>query len=245
VTKEEKLDYIFGDHPTQPIQNRFGWLNIALLGDIQTFINGIEVFLNDSTVKDPQGQGGGNLSIPILVCTGLELVSALYLGKTRYGSGYNATDNVQKFVDYFFPKHAKRIPRLLWDGVRNGIDHLFIPKSMQYSRTRVQFTFYVQDSSVPSNVTKSEDLILIKISSIEFYRTFKQAIDNYKIELEKDEELQSHFIDAWQSIENHVQDITTNQTASAEVDYLLRQLNQSNTLYLFNWDSVPMQQQTL
>jgi len=169
------------------------------------------------------------------VCTGLELVSALYLGKTKYrsGSGYNATENVETFVNRFFPTHGKKIPRLLWDGVTNGIDHLFNPKPIQYFQNRIQFTFYVQDSSVPSHVTKSQGVVLIKINSIEFYHVLKQAINNYKIELTNDVELQCHFIDAWQSIENHIEDITSDKKASTELEYLLKELKHSDTLNLF------------
>jgi hypothetical protein len=236
VNKEERLDYIFGNHPAQPIQNRFGWLNASLLGDIQTFIDCIKVFLN-GTAKSSQNDvhGGGNLSIPILVCTALELVSALYVGKTKYrsGRGYYATENVETFVNRFFPNHGKKIPRLLWDGIRNGINHLFNPKPIQYSQTQIRFAFYVQDVLVPSHVTKSQGLVLIKINSIEFYRVLKQAINNYKVELTNNEELQCLFIDAWQSIENHIEDITSNKKASTELEYLLEELKHSDTLNLF------------
>jgi hypothetical protein len=76
MSETERLDYIFGHHKNEPIVNRFGWLE-NLLGVIKTFEN---------TVREcPQlVEGGGNLSIPILMCTGLELVSALYVGKTNY-----------------------------------------------------------------------------------------------------------------------------------------------------------------
>jgi hypothetical protein len=236
VKKEEKLDYIFGNHPANPIQNRFGWLNAALLGDIQTFIEGIKAILN-GTAKSSQNDvyGGGNLSIPILVCTGLELVSALYVGETKYKSGrkYNAAENVEAFVNRFFPSHGKKIPRLLWDGVRNGIDHLFNPKPFQYSQNRIQFTFYVQDSRVLTHVTKSKDLVLIRVNSIEFYLVLKQAINNYRIELTNDEELQCHFINAWQSIENHVQHIACKSKTATELEYLLKQLKYTHTLNLF------------
>jgi hypothetical protein len=236
VDKEEKLDYIFGNHPAQPVQNRFGWLDAALLGDIQTFVDGIKIILSTtarSSIDDVHG--GGNLSIPILVCTGLELVSALYVGKTKYKSGseYDATENVEKFINRFFPNHGKKIPRLLWDGVRNGVDHLFNPKPFQYSHRRILFTFYVQDNRVPSCVTKSKGLVTIKINSIEFYLVLKQAINNYRIELTNDEELQCHFISAWKSIENHVQEIASNKKTSSELEYLLNELKHSDILKLF------------
>src|SRR5919106_1819205 len=82
--------------------------------------------------------GGGNLSVPILICTGLELASALYVGDTSYIKKvpkYDATTNVEQFINEFFTGRARQMPLLIWDGVRNGIDHLFFPKPLQYSNS--------------------------------------------------------------------------------------------------------------
>ena len=112
----------------------------CLLGDIRTFLDGIEQYLqNKEKFTD---RGGGNLSIPSLVCTGLEFVSALYVGDTQYlhdgdtrcvRQNYNATDNVKKFIGEFFPTNCRNIPLILWDGIRNGIIHIFSPKALRYS----------------------------------------------------------------------------------------------------------------
>lgn len=137
MNEKDRKDYIFENQSDQPIVNRFGWLDHALLDDIKTFVNTLQ--------SAPQlVQGGGNLSIPILVCTGLELASSLYVGMTDYlnHSKYNATVNVEKFINDFFLGCARVIPLLVWDRVRNGVDHLFVPKSIQYSQFTIQFTFY-------------------------------------------------------------------------------------------------------
>jgi hypothetical protein len=96
------------------------------------------------------------VSIAILVCTGLELVSALHVGKTNYSpqKGYNAIDNVECFVKNFFPIHAREIPRLLWEGVRNGVDHLFIPKAKMCGQNRLDLTFVLDGQS---QVTKESN----------------------------------------------------------------------------------------
>jgi hypothetical protein len=114
MNKKERFDYIFGNHKDDYITNRFGWLD-ALLSDIRTLIDGGQAFVKDEIKPTLAGShGAGNVSIPILVCTGLELLSALYVGKTRYmgPSGYNATENVRKFFNHFIQGHAKRIPVL-------------------------------------------------------------------------------------------------------------------------------------
>ena len=90
--REERLDYIFGDHDEDDyVTNRFGWLD-ALLSDIRSLIDGGQAFVKGE-IKPTLGgsHGAGNLSIATLVCTGLELVSALYVRDT--GKKYNATDN--------------------------------------------------------------------------------------------------------------------------------------------------------
>jgi hypothetical protein len=52
--------------------------------------------------------------------------------------------------------------------------------------------------------------------------------------LERDENLQKNFIDAWKSIEGYVRNITDDHQKSGEVQYLLNELNQSNPVNLFN-----------
>lgn len=104
MTKIEKYDYIFAPDPNRNNEIRFDWIYHGLLGDIQTFLDGVENFIQDKgKFSDNLPRGGGNLSVPILVNTGLEFVSALYVGKTEYkdGRNYNATENVTKFVSDF------------------------------------------------------------------------------------------------------------------------------------------------
>jgi len=84
MNEEEKRRYIFAPNPTFK-EGRFNWLTNNLLGDIRTFLDGIEYFRIQGKVK-PAGKsprGGGNLSAPILINTALEFVAELYAGKTE------------------------------------------------------------------------------------------------------------------------------------------------------------------
>jgi len=125
------------------------------------------------------------------------LVSALYVGRTKYldEKNYNAEDNVAQFINDFFPDHSKRIPRVLWDGVRNGVDHLFIPKTMQCAQNKILFNF--RRGEQDSDVYRTQGIICISINVIAFHRTLRQAIEDYKNKLQNDEQLQSKFINAW------------------------------------------------
>jgi len=82
MDKEEKHKYIFVPNPTFK-EGRFNWITNNLLGDIRTFLDGIEYFIIQNKGEFGGQRGGGNLSVPILVNTALEFVSALYAGKTE------------------------------------------------------------------------------------------------------------------------------------------------------------------
>jgi hypothetical protein len=204
----ERLEYIFCTHNGEYIDNRFGWL-YALLSDIQTLIEGFAASKNGRIRSSTDiSLGGGNLAIPILVCTGLELVSALHTGRTRYlfGDKYNAEENVRQFIECYLPVHSKKIPKLIWDGVRNGVDHLFIPKSMQCAQYRIDFNF--RRTQMDSDVIRSQGGIYISIDATKFYKAVKLGIEKYKSELENNEGRQRNFINAWSSIEEYSRNIT-------------------------------------
>jgi hypothetical protein len=114
MTPQEKKVYIFA--PRDGLG--FNWIEQDLLGDIQTFVDGVERYIQDRSSPDGIPRGSGNLSLPILVCTALELVSALFTGKTV---ATNNTDNVEKFIKKYYPDPYKEIPRIFWDGIRNGV----------------------------------------------------------------------------------------------------------------------------
>ena len=229
MNKKERLDYIFDDHKDDYILNRFGWLN-ALLSDIRTLIDGGQGFAKDEIKPTLEGShGAGNVSIPILVCTGLELASALYTGNKP-----NATDSVRKFIEEFFPAGGKKIPLILWDGIRNGTNHVFIPNTIIVFNNRIQFSFFVNYSlDKPSYVTKSKDKITIHINSIQFYHILERAVDKYKSKLETNNKLQYDFIAAWKSKQQPHIKKTTDRLIQKELKYLLKKLKQSNKPNLF------------
>lgn len=230
--KEARLDYIFGDHEDDYVTNRFGRLD-ALLSDIRTLIDGGQGFVKDEIKPTLEGShGAGNLSIATLVCTGLELVSALYVGDT--GKKYNATDNVKEFVEEFFPDDGKKIPRILWLAIRNGINHAFIPNMIEVSNNRVEFTFFVNhDLSKSSYVTRSKDgNITIHINSIQFYHLLKQGIDKYESKLKTHDNLQRNFVYSWKcKLKPYIK--TKDEMIPTEIKYLLKKLGHSDRSNLF------------
>lgn len=235
MTKIEKYRYIFALDPNRNNEIRFDWISHGLLGDIQTFLDGVENFIqNKGEISDNLPRGGGNLSVAILVNTGLEFVSALYIGKTEYkdGKNYNATENVKEFIAHFFPNSYKEIPLLLWDGIRNGIVHTFSPKPFEYQQNYIRFQFFVEDQNVPAHVTKVNNIILIRINSFELYQLLKKVIEDYRAELEKNENLQDKFILAWSSIEEYTRNINHDVEKSNEVEILLSKLKKSNSYSL-------------
>lgn len=234
LKKQRDLNIYSVLHDADFIKNRFGWLN-ALMSDIQTLVDGFAAFRNGTISSSSRlSLGGGNLAIPILVCTGLELVSALRTGKTKYlyDRQYDPEDNVKVFVTLYFDDNLKKIPRLIWDGVRNGVDHLFIPKSMQCNQNRIRFNFLI-DSPLQSDVEHSQGIIKVSMDAARFFKAFIKAVDRYRIELIEKEGLQRDFIKAWSSIEEFNQNITANEIKVKEIDLLLEELNLNGRVDLF------------
>ena len=230
MTKEEKYRYIFKDKSFEG-RPRVKWITDCLLGDIRTFLDGIENYTDNKErfVFKPRPRGGGNLSVPILICTALEFVSRLYVGATKFKSseGYIAKENAKKFIEKYFPEKYKAIPLLLWDGIRNGLVHTFSPKPFKYGNNYIRFQFYVENRNFPSHIKKVNDTIVISINVFELYRILENAIEDYLDDLKKDENeaLRDKFIKAWSSIEEDFQrEITENSEyrddAKALLDYL-------------------------
>ena len=233
MSKIEKYNYIFQVDPPRK-DPRFNWISNCLLGDIQTFLDGIENFIQnkEKISKDHLPHGGGNLSLPILISTALEFVSALYVGKTKYSGNYNATINVKEFIENFFPEPYNKFPLLLWDGIRNGIVHTFSPKPFKYQANYIHFQFFVEDNRAPSDILKNENTLLIRINAIEMYRLLNGAIDKYRKTLESDENLQNHFILAWSSIEDYIRNIDGDLEKSLEVKWILSLLENQDVFTL-------------
>lgn len=206
MSPKEKYDYIFS-FSTPELPNpitRFEWIEKVIFGDIQTFMDGIHNYLSqkDTFPKDPP-RGGGNLALPILICSALELTSALYAGKTMQKDrrGYNATDNVKEFVIRYFPGFFPQFPLIFWDGIRNGITHSSFPKFFEYDGKIIGLSFFVEDPNAQSNIRESNNIILIAINSLELVRILKDSIQKYRIDLQKSEDLQNKFIEAFSSLE--------------------------------------------
>jgi hypothetical protein len=229
LNEQERFGYIFKDGESEYVANRFGWLDTVLLSDIRSMIDGGEAFTKDKDRIKPAlngSHGAGNVAISILVCTGLELVSALYTGETRYNKGndYDAPNNVKGFINEFFPdSNSKEIAYLLWDGIRNGINHIFISKLTNFPDSKIGFKFVVdRDLDKYSYAATHEDGILITLNSIEFFRVLEQAIKKYKTEVRTNEDLQRHFIEAWESIEKGQDEFSKRfiERVQPEVKYL-------------------------
>ena len=183
-----------------------------MLSDIRTLIEGGQNYILKDSANLDGTFGAGNVSIPILVCICLELASALYTGKTevKNQSSYHADENVKDFVENFFPEQGVKIPLILWDGIRNGNTHLFMPNVIKVDGTLIKFTFIADMNPADMNpykfsyVTRRNNTIAINLNGIEFYRIFKKNMEKYGTQLDKDDTLQNHFIEAWESIDNEL-----------------------------------------
>ena len=82
MSAAEKNNYIFEPQKDYYVHTRFGWFD-SLLADTRTLIQGGQQLQNNSSPELGGNFGAGNVSIPILVCIGLELASALITEQLR------------------------------------------------------------------------------------------------------------------------------------------------------------------
>ena len=78
-----------------------------------------------------------------------------------------------------------------------------MPNIIKVENTVIKFTFFVKmNQHQPSFVSESNNEVTVHINSIEFYRVFKKALEDYKTQLKGSNRLQNNFINAWESIDS-------------------------------------------
>ena len=219
----------------QEIKECCDWLECQL-SDIKTFLAGIQKHIEG----DKFFPGGGNLSVPILIYAYLEFISALYCGKSKYGSTnneYNATNNVKLFVETFLPYDYKRYPLLFWDGIRNAVTHHFSPKAMTTQVNGVtyviHFQFYVEDNNIPAHAKNINNQILINVNDFELFAVIQEATKDYFSVLEYDEELQRKCLKVWEEIKAHERDISSDKDKNGEAQKLISAIEKQAGKYCF------------
>ena len=129
MTKEEKYWYIFKDTRFEG-RPRVKWITDCLLGDIRTFLDGIENYTDNKErfAFKPRPRGGGNLSVPILIYTALEFVAALYTGKTKYYMEFETKNKFEKDLD------EGKIP----EELRKEFDNRKFPLPKEYKIEKIE-----------------------------------------------------------------------------------------------------------
>ncbi|MBU0610093.1 MAG: hypothetical protein KKI08_19565 [Armatimonadetes bacterium] len=196
-------DYIFTES-CAPIGggNRWSWMD-CLVSDLRLFLNGIEA-----------NNGGGNLTLPIPVCTGVDLVSDLWAGDTDYlhcrrsgctctldHSSFNQTDVACGFVTQYFRGPVRQIPHILWDCVRNGLTHCFMPKTLTDAGHVVRFSFTAGGVAEPCAIQTLGAVTVIRINVHDLVDALEIALQTYRADLASDPVLQANFRRAWESLE--------------------------------------------
>ena len=236
LTQEKKYQWIFtlpeieGEIPV----SRFDSIRKCIFADIQPFIDSIK---KEMTEKSNRGDNSpclsGILSIPKLVCCGLEIVSCHYTGITIEANKreYRAKDNVQKYISLYFPGLFKEIPIFFWDSVRNGMIHSHYPKYYTFDDKVIGFSFYIEDACIPSHFTENDGKYIVFINCFELFDVFKESVNKYRKDLEIDESLQDNFIKSYNS-----KDICLNlqNDMKDEINKLLKTKGDSGVIFLKN-----------
>jgi hypothetical protein len=199
------------------------WIEDWLLGDVRTFLLGMETKRREG-IQTYQGAslGAGNLSVPILLSTATELLAALYSGSTQYSSGaYNAADNVACFVKAYWPAHYHRIAHLLWDGMRNGLTHTLSAKWFRSGGGRLDVQFSVEAESVVQ--WRGADHVGLVLSVHELYKIVDESARAYLSDLRNDAELWTRFHRAFHEFVGYRRDVSGDKHKSEELNWLMSQ----------------------
>jgi hypothetical protein len=197
MSKTEKYNFIFlPDNPTNPKSiSKFDEIAKIPFQDIDFLIESVQkkIKYNKDNRIDYDLSIGIN-SIPILCFSQIQLI-------TNYCYGIQNQDksdpnNVEKFIKKFFYEGFEKIPRIIWDGMRNGMMHQFYPKSYQLNANHIKISCYIEDERLATHIYLNNGVLLIAVNSFQFANVCRNAIQNYKKDLESDEELQNCFITA-------------------------------------------------
>jgi hypothetical protein len=198
-------DYIFSPDPDNLNRIRWNWIEQCLLGDIRTFLDGIAMCYCNEPVKqaltecDGISRGGGNLSVPVLIGTAVDLLSDLYSDET------DETLRARCFIRDFFPGGSQHIAWLLWDGMRNAMTHCYLPREYDTGGGKcIRFVFTNAPSDaerclVVQEATTGDAVIVVNVFGL--YRALRSAVMDYRGQLGDSPELQAQFRKAWGPIE--------------------------------------------
>lgn len=199
---------------------RWSWIE-CFLSDLRNALVGIRV-----------SGGGGNCSFPILICTGIDFLSDLYAGDTDYlhcrkgtaartcphcntttpaipcgcslyHTGFDQTASACTFIRDFFDGIATQIPHLIWDGLRNGLTHMFMPKPFEVNMRSLRFTLASGPRPGPSILWRKSYTAGVWCDVYTFFEALERAIRRYEQRLRAEADLQANFRRAWESVESH------------------------------------------
>jgi hypothetical protein len=236
---DARQTYIFSDGvPYLAGGTRWGWLETCLLGDIRTFLDGVEhCYPNRQELRqrDRDPRGAGNPSLPILVCTAIDILSDLWVGETDYLKRGDEGSRAQRFIAEYFLGFSREIPQLMWDGIRNGLTHLYVPGGFEYEGEHIGFGFESEALGPSSFERSGNQSIFIKVNVFELYEALKHALFRYRDELVSTDDLQRKFVTAWVSIEVYglARRIGKDAPLRGEVEGLRSRLEVSKCVSLF------------
>lgn len=196
------------------------WIEDWLLGDVRTLLEGIRVVSHLETRETPDGPYGyGNLSVPILLGTATEVLAALHAGSTQTCRNYNATDNVIGFIGEYWPRPYRKLPHVLWDGMRNGLVHTFAAKWFDADGVKVDLQFSLSDETVIQ--WRGEQHATLVVSIYALYRAVRGAAKRYFHEVSCNEEPMRKFRTAFEQIRSYRRTIPPPSPMWKELQWLV------------------------
>jgi hypothetical protein len=199
-----QYDYVFTEFCPLVDGTRWHWIE-CLCADLRTLLMGVRA-----------NGGGGNCTFPIAVCAGIDFVSDLYGGDTKYlhetgacdcpkGQRFSQAALAAAFIQDCFDGLSTEIAPMLWDGMRNGLTHTFMPKGYKDGESVVRLAFESGEFLVPSRIERDGDIVRIVVNVYSLGKAFGRAVDRYEQLLRTDASRRSNFHKAWRSIEEQAE----------------------------------------
>lgn len=193
---------------------------------IESYLSELEVF-----VKAIEARRYGGTTFPILVGAAIDFISDLYAGDTEYlhckknikgktcqscGAvivaassctcglrhfGFEQGDVACKFMTEFFDGIAGEIPHIIWDGLRNGMTHVSMPK--QFAGGSSWLSFGLAGPGSDNGLQRDGDGVKVFVDPRGLLEALKAAVKRYEEKLRTNQDLQRNFRNVWKEVENY------------------------------------------
>jgi hypothetical protein len=188
MTLSEQIDFFFAP----PLPEQGGSLKSILhlnRREVQDCLLG-DVIAEDQVVSDSRNHR--LFATVMVIAAGIDLLGKFYAGSDKIGGPGGVGDRIIDFAERFmFAEQpiAHELAEVFYFGCRNPMLHSFTPHN---DRFRITLTNELPSGAI-WRATAPDGSIAYVVSVRGLYKAFIDAINRYRVELDKDPDLQAKF----------------------------------------------------